>query len=950
MVPFWKAEDLNRDFHVASAVGGFLEKANGRLGDPDFMEWLEGEHGLDPVSSENLVRFLSWQRSASGCDLPSRHHVLVEEIGPGADADPGHRPVPAQLVIHTFFGGRVNKPLALALCAAWERRHGSALEYFAGNECLVIQLPDAGGGADALWEIMAAEVNSGTVEALLRHKMESTGLFGARFRENAARSLLLPRGNARKRVPLWMTRMRARKLLDAVASSTDFPVLVETWRDCLEDEFDLASLKLVLDELARGEIRISRRSGREPSPFAADLVWRQINHDMYQDDTPAPGRGSALGDDLFRELLGEERLRPAVPEDLATAFAAKLQGTMPEYRPDTPGELVAVLCEHGFMPAKLWDELCCYSSRGAALDPAFDEDLTRLSRLFARFRPPGAATDWIVAVPQLPSILSGMGLWRTAMPVEFSQEVAQWLQEHPDPDPPVQPERLLLRWLERQGPVLLSRIVWMFGWSEDRCLALLQALILDELVVSGRLVEGSDALRFCEAQNYERLLRLHRTSRREGVAILPVDRLPLFLGAWHGLVAPVANPDLPALQEVLDRCMAYPLPAALWEEVVLPCRLRPYQPALLDSLFANYGLIWQGNGEGRVFLALNDEAPLYAPAPVAPEAAPPAGSDDARVLAALGAALPAGAGLGLLELARSLGLDSGRANDALWSLAWQGRVTADSFETLRRGIRNGFTAGEATAGRGGFRRWESTRATVGRWRRFVAESSGLDAVDRLEGSRELVSQLLRRHGVVFREILANELPQLQWTAVIRVLRLMELSGEVLAGRFFEGIPGIQFASPEAARRLAAWDFNAPAWAETVWWVNAQDPASLCGLGVPMAPPAPPEGSGATPATAAGLELPRRVASNWLVYAGSRLVMVVRRQGRELDIDLPGDDALLGRVLAFFPFLLSRSLETGPAVVVETINGQPAAAVPHAAGFRQAGFLADHHGLSLWKRY
>jgi ATP-dependent Lhr-like helicase len=957
MVPFWKAEDQNRDFHSAEAAGLFLEALDPRLDDPELPAWLEAEYGLDPTGAENLVRFLLSQRSLSGCPLPSRRHLVIEEIGLGADAKDRHGAVASQLIVHTFWGGRVNKPFALALAAAWEERFGAALEFFAGNESIMLQLPGSAADGLDLVALVTSLVDSRRVEELLRRRLEGSGLFGARFRENAARALLLPRGDARRRIPLWITRMRSRKLLDAVSAGGDFPLVVETWRDCLEDEFDLENLRRLLDELASGDIRVSHRKGREPSPFAADMVWRQTNRDLYQDDTPAPGGASSLSSEIFRTLLGEARLRPPVPSELASKFTAKLQSTWPDYRPGTPGELIGVLSEHGFMAATLWDELCHFSSFGIASDPGFMADLSRLSSLFVRFRPRNAQVDWISAVPQLPAVLPGLGYGLEDPPAELPTEVKDWLRGLPRPETGAGGDvyndadaavsrraRLLLRWLERQGPVSSARIEWMFGWTADEVLSVVEQLALDGKVVTGALIEGNEGLRVCESENYERLLRLHRNVRRLGFESLPLAELPLFLADWHGLAAPVPDPGLATLQDVLDRCMGCPLPAALWEQAVLPTRLRPYQPAWLDTLVSQYGVCWIGAGEGRLVLAFRDETSLYHDEPAA------GGLDaDTGRAALLECLAAAGSGRSVLELARDTGLEAGRTGELLWKLAWEGRVTADSFEAVRQGLRSDFKGDAPAPGRVGRRRWEHARPG-GSWLALRQATGETDAVDRLEASRERVGQLLRRYGIVFRELLAGELPALQWSRVQKTLRLMELSGEVLAGRFFEGIPGIQFASPEAVRRLHGRSMGEGDGDGAVWWINAQDPISLCGLGLDPAAPGgglgPEAGSPSTP----GLELPRRVASTWLVYAANRLVMVARRQGKELDLALEPGDGQLPRVLAFFPFLLTRSLDAAPAVMVEAINGLAVAQSPYAPDFRRVGFIADHHGLTLWRRY
>jgi len=185
----------------------------------------------------------------------------------------------------------------------------------------------------------------GRIEELLRIGLERTGFFGARFRENAGRALLLPRGGFGKRLPLWLNRLRSKKLLDAVMDFEDFPILLETWRTCLRDEFDIPALKLLLDEVREGEIAVTEVTTAKASPFAEGLIWQQTNDYMYRDDTPDPGARSRLGEDLLREVAASEGLRPEIPPALAAALEAKLRRTAPGYAPAAPRDLLETLKE-----------------------------------------------------------------------------------------------------------------------------------------------------------------------------------------------------------------------------------------------------------------------------------------------------------------------------------------------------------------------------------------------------------------------------------------------------------------------------------------------------------------------------------------------------------------------------------------------------------------------------
>jgi ATP-dependent Lhr-like helicase len=304
-------------------------------------------------------------------------------------------------------------------------------------------------------------------------------------------------------------------------------------------------------------------------------------------------------------------------------------------------------------------------------------------------------------------------------------------------------------------------------------------------------------------------------------------------------------------------------------------------------------------------------------------------TDDPHAALVIGKLSDAGRGLGFFDLAEATGIDTGALAQTLWSLAWQGRVSSDSFETARRGLLNGFSAERVAEhpGRGGFRRWERSRPSAGTWQ-LVRKERGDGSIESAEIDKERARIVLGRYGVVFRELLEHELPPLRWSRLFRALRLLELSGEIVAGHFFDGVPGLQFATHEAVRKLAE-----PLPPDPLYFLNACDPASLAGLGLPGLPP----------------ELPRRIPGNWMVGQGDALVVVLQKGGRELTIVPQPGHASLGAALAIFHFLLGRQSAASTSASVESINGESALASPYLDDLRRAGFVNDYRGLSLWKR-
>jgi ATP-dependent Lhr-like helicase len=286
-----------------------------------------------------------------------------------------------------------------------------------------------------------------------------------------------------------------------------------------------------------------------------------------------------------------------------------------------------------------------------------------------------------------------------------------------------------------------------------------------------------------------------------------------------------------------------------------------------------------------------------------------------------------------LEIADYSHLDSVTATQRIWKQAWKGSVTSDTFRTVRRGVLTGFSAksvsGEprSTSRRSGFDRWKVSRPLDGHWRRIDLPGEAPDILAAGELVKDRVRQLLRRYGILFRELLANEPHLLQWSRVFRTLRLMELSGEVLSGYFFEGIPGPQFLSREAFRMI-----QEPLLQDAIYWVNALDPASLCGLFT----------------GAVKLNLPARIGSSYLVYHGTRLVMVVKRQGKMLDILVEPSSAHLQEYCMLFKDLLGREFNPPRRISIETINNEPALSSPYAGVLREFGFQFGMASLEIWK--
>lgn len=918
IIPFWKGEPLHRDFHLSERIGEFLEFCEGRLEEADFAARLQAEYAMDEIAADYLRSYLLLQRETSGAPLPHRHHLLIEHFD-----DPLNRADSKQVILHTLWGGRVNYPLSLALSAAWQERHGYPLQVFADNDCILLMLPHEFGEGDLLHL-----VDSGNVERLLRGRLEGSGYFGAHFRENCGRALLLPKPSLKRRMPLWLNRLRAKKLLEAVLRYEDFPLLLETWRECLHDYFDLASLKTILDELEAGRIAVSEIVTHQPTPFADGVIWQQTNTFMYEDDTPEGGLQSSLADSLIRELVFTSHLRPRLDRELIEAFLAKVQRTGPGYAPLSAADLIETVEERLLLPEEEWRELLAATVRDGGM-PEEDLLLSVANRVVAVRR--RNASSFFCTIERLPFIAASLALSREELEISH-------LAGGPSPlalldrayrlhaqreDGAAGLSVFLASWLATRGPVPLAFIRRTLDLTGDELDGAVAELAESQQAVVDTFTAGSLEPEVCDTGNLEILLRMLRRARQARFEPLDGARLPLFLALRQGVAGRDRAPAAETLQRSLDPLFGYPAPCAAWEEYILPARLDPYYPSHLDSLLQSSGLIWYGCGEKKTSFAFAEDLELFQEERKA--------TDRSREELARLFPDPKGR-YGFFDILGRAGLDSTSLSQKLWSLVWRGQLSNDSYAVLRRGIENDFTPQQASdqhrARRHGLSRWEASRPLAGPFFLLPArEEDSTDGLARQELVKDRVRQLLARYGLVCRDLLAKEPPGLQWRSVYKTLRLMELSGELLSGYFFTGIEGPQFISPEAFRLLQQ---GLDEGEKKIFWLNACDPASLCGIGPESLRPG----------------LPPRVPSSWLVYHGSRLVLVMKKNGRELEFSAPPGHPLLGRYLEVFRLLLTREFMPAKMIAVDRVNGQPAARSEYLEDLRGFGFTASHRGLEL----
>src|SRR5947207_9153999 len=735
-VPFWKGEGVGRPYELGEAIGRTsreLVAQSHKVG----LARLQNEHRLDERAANNLLTFLNDQAAATGA-VPSDRTVVVErfrdEIGDW------------RLCILTPFGARIHAPWALALAARLRDSLGLEVQSIWSDDGIALHLPDA----DTPPPTDDIVISPDEIEELVVQEVGQSALFGARFRENAARALLIPRRRPDQRTPLWQQRLKAQGLLQVARKYGSFPVILETYRECLQDVFDLPSLKRLLQGLRTRELDLVDVETASASPYSASLLFDYIATYMYEDDTPPAERRAqalSLDRDLLRELLGQEELRDLLDAGAVEAVEAQLRGA-----PRNADQLHDQLRLRGDL-------------REGEYDEGFAQTLLRERRaLLARF----AGEQRLIAAEDA-------GRYRDALGVMPPGGLPEVFLEGGDESL----EQLVLRFARGRGPFTTAEANARFGRDVE---PLLHQLERREQLVRGELRPGGREREWCDPDVLRRLRRASLAALRKEVEPTEQAALGRFLPNWHGIDRRAA------LREALVPLQGLSLPVSLWESEVLPRRVPGFNPGQLDQLCASGEVVWVGAGLDRVAVYFREDAAALGRPAAAPR---PEGEahDTIREVLARSAEF-------WHDLVAATELEPEIALPALWDLVWAGEVTNDAWTPLRAG-----------------RRYQAPRPARGRPRRFSRQrSAGITATqgrwsptDRLfpgqPDPRALAELLLERQGIVTRDGVRGEGIPGGYGAVYGQLRALETLGVCRRGYFVEGLGGAQFALPGAVERL-----------------------------------------------------------------------------------------------------------------------------------------------------
>jgi ATP-dependent helicase Lhr and Lhr-like helicase len=989
-VPFWKGDGIGRPKELGAAIGAFTRWAV----DQD-AELLVRDYDLDERSARNLLEYLREQQAATHV-LPSDRTIVLErfrdEIGDW------------RLCVLSPYGGRVHAAWGLAISARIRERFGIDGEALWSDDGIVVRLPDvdlddgAAAGPDGECSPPGAGSSVGTapssyadlvaldpaeVEEAIVAELGDSALFGARFRENAGRALLIPRAYPGRRTPLWQQRLKAQGLLEVARRYPDFPIVLETYRECMRDVLDLPGLQELLRGFSTRELSLVEVETQSASPFAGSLLFDYVATYMYEGDTPSAERRAAalsLDRDLLRELLGQEELRDLIDPGALVQIEDDLGRRSQRTQATSRDALCDVLRLLGDLRAEEAHERVLEGLDADAMLAGLESE-----RRVVRVRIAGE--ERLIAADDA-------GLYRDAfgasppggLPSAFLEDVPDALAQ------------LVARYARTHGPFTSAELFERYRVDVSSALR--------ELERSGMLVRGElrptplnpsdtppeachsqprewDGREWCDAEVLRRLRRASLAALRKEIEPVDERALSAFMPSWQGVDRWRSGSELLAdrgsrrspigggverLREVLVPLQGLVLPVAAWERDVLPCRTGSYSPAWLDSLCASGEIVWVGAGSlgrdsGRVAFYFREDAALLGPPPAA-SGEPPVGPEHTLLRERL-AAGPCF----FTDLLAELDVSAPTLTQALWDLVWVGVLTNDAWSPLRaprltlaahgvtapaRPRTGGLRAGRRLSGRslrGG--RFGASAQVQGRWsltepifRGDVSrgktsshedhrgDSAVLGKDDPRQRRRALAELLLERYGVLTREQVLAEGVAGGFSILYGALTELETLGVCRRGYFVEGLGGAQFALPGAVERLRAGRSDPEGMALVL---AAVDPAQPYGAALPW------------PRREGQARRPARVAGAYVVFVDSAPVLYLERGGRGIvTLSCESTPAREAAPLAVALRALADVVRAGrvDAVALERVDGEPAIGSELEPALVELGFRQGPRRLTL----
>ena len=896
-MPFWKADAAGRPLELGRHIGELVRTLRG-LPPAAAIERLVRHHDLDGRAAENLLRYLADQAAAAGV-VPDDRTVLIErcrdELGDW------------RVCVLTPFGGRIHAPWAMAAVERARAQTGLDVETMWTDDGFVVRFPETENAPDPSLMIPSSE----EVEALVVRQLGGTALFAAKFREAAARALLLPKRRPGGRSPLWQQRKRAADLLGVASRYGSFPMLLEAYREILRDVFDIPSLVDTLRRIETRQLKIATVDSVIPSPFASALLFTYVANYLYDGDAPlAERRAQALAIDQaqLRELLGDAELRELLDADALAEVEAQAQQLDPGYQAKSLDGVHDLLLHLGDLTV---DEVAARSRVDA--QRAVDELVASRRAITVNI----AGDARILPVEYA-------GRYRDALGVPLPHGLPESLLQ-PSPNAPLD---LARRYARTHGPFTTEEFADRYGLGRATAQALLKQLSASGRLLEGEFRPGGSGREWSDPDILQSVRRRSLAKLRRQVEPVEPQVFVRLLTSWQGLTR--RRSGLDALLDAVDHLQGAPLPASVFESEILSARVDGYTPADLDALCAAGEVVWcgiepVGDRDGRLALFLTDHLARLRMLPKEVELT-------ARERAILDHLADAGASFFAAVHPAAGGGYPGETVTALWDLVWKGLVTNDTFHALRAFTRPPERRQRRPPGARSFRtRRVAPPSAEGRWS-LVAQRIGAP-VSPTEWSTAVAQQLLARYGVLTREVAGAEGIYGGFSAVYDVLKALEDAGRIRRGYFVSGVGATQFALPAALELMRSLR-ETPDDPEVVV-ISATDPANPFGTMLKW-PPAAPEGPGRGATRTAGAQV---------ILVNGTLAAYLSRGARQLLAYLPDDEpqrSAIGRPLAR---QLASIARLGGLMIAE-INGIPTTDHPLAPFLEEAGFRPSAMGFLL----
>jgi len=813
--PFWKGDGLGRPAELGKAIGAFSREVS--TGSTSGVAERLAKAGLDERAANNLVAFVAEQKAATG-QVPSDTTLVVErfrdELGDW------------RVILHSPYGMTVHAPWALAVGARIRERLGVEGAAMASDDGIVVRIPDSDAEAPGA-SLFVFEPDE--LEQLVTSEVGGSALFASRFREAAARALLLPRYNPGKRQPLWQQRQRAAALLEVAYKYPSFPIVLETVREVLQDVYDLPSLAQLTRDIEGRKIRIVETETDVPSPFARSLLFGYVAAFMYEGDSPlAERRAAALSLDptLLAELLGRAELRELLDPGVIEQTELELQRLAADRKAKDAEGIVDLLRLLG--PQSLAE----IQERSTGGSDQLDQ-LVRANRLISATIT--GELRWAVA--------EDAGRLRDALgtpvpigvPVAFLEPVADPLGD------------LVARYARSHGPFTTADVAARFGLGTAVVGQVLRKLAGERRIVEGEFRPGATGSEWCDIEVLRRLRSRSLAALRHEVEPVDAATYGRFLPVWQNVGSRLRGVD--GVAQVVDQLAGVALPASAWESLVLPARVRDYSPVMLDELMLTGEVSWAGQGDlpgndGWVSLHLADSASVTLPGPGEVQ-------ERTDLETSVLEALAGGGAFFFRQLAQAVGsTDDKSLQQALWELVWAGLVTNDTLAPLRAYLGGPVASRQraprvrAYRGRVGLPSVSGPPSVGGRWSLLP-----LGDTENTVRAKALAEQLLERHGVVTRGAVQSEGVRGGFSLAYRVLSGFEETGRARRGYFIEGLGAAQFATGATIDRLRGFTKDGIATREepTVVTLAATDPANPYGAALPW----PSQDGGHRPGRKAG---------------------------------------------------------------------------------------------------